>query len=739
MRHSDSSGRIQPFLSRITGSIFSSTRDSKRRAISNKPSPFYAPALSFALGSLLAAMVLSASAPRMLTHGSVNAFDESIATFAGSDCTTPKIAWDLGQTACAVATGAVGDRRISWVAPNGAVAQVSATYTGTASDTYVIPTSGSFAQVGTWLVVTIDGSGVGFSSAEFVVRDPANARADLSIGSFGPFQVSPGNNVNYRVEVTNKGPDAAQNVTLTSSVPAGTTFVSEAQNSGPAFSCTTPSVGSASGTISCTIATLAVNATAVFTFGFNVDSNAPDGSSITNAASVSSSTNELRPADNTASSVATVSTNSTVCTINCQSNIDADNAADECSAVVSYATPATSGPCGTAPDNVVICNPPSGSTFPIGATAVSCGTQSGGDCSFTVTVHDTRAPVQPTISCPGNVSIGEDSPDSASAVVNYASPTTTGNCVTTTCDPPSGSTFNLGTTVVNCTATDSSNNTVDCSFTVTVTSGAACTLTCPGDVTQNAAAGQCNAVVNYSPTTSGTCGTITCTPPSGGVFPVGSTTVVCTSSQGPSCDFTVTIVAAAPPTITTCASNTTVEVTANCEATIPNLVSGVVTTGCNVTISQSPAAGTVVGAGIYTVTITAENSAGEATCTAVVTVHALSQNFAGFFSPVSNPPAVNLVNAGRAIPVKFSLNGNKGLDIFAPGFPVSGLIDCDANAPPVEVTETVTAGNSSLTYDAASDRYSYVWKTETSWAGTCRQLVLKFKDGCVYVANFSFR
>src|SRR6266545_1132510 len=49
-------------------------------------------------------------------------------------------------------------------------------------------------------------------------------------------------------------------------------------------------------------------------------------------------------------------------------------------------------------------------------------------------------------------------------------------------------------------------------------------------------------------------------------------------------------------------------------------------------------------------------------------------DFSGFFPPVDNPPAVNVVNAGRAIPVKFSLSGDKGLNIFAAGFPVSQQI-----------------------------------------------------------------
>src|SRR4029077_19314974 len=130
------------------------------------------------------------------------------------------------------------------------------------------------------------------------------------------------------------------------------------------------------------------------------------------------------------------------------------------------------------------------------------------------------------------------------------------------------------------------------------------------DITRSAASGQCSAVVNYAaPSTSGNCGTVTCTPPSGSTFAVGSTAVTCTSDQGPSCSFTVTVVASAPPTITTCASNKAVPVDSNCEGVIPNLVSEVVVTGCNVTVSQSPAAGSIVPAGIYIVTITAENSA----------------------------------------------------------------------------------------------------------------------------------
>ena len=114
-------------------------------------------------------------------------------------------------------------------------------------------------------------------------------------------------------------------------------------------------------------------------------------------------------------------------------------------------------------------------------------------------------------------------------------------------------------------------------------------------------------------------------------------------------------------------------------------------------------------------------------------------NFSGFFQQVDNPPTVNVVNAGRAIPVKFSLSGDKGLNIFGPGYPASQQIACSDGAPVSEIEQTVTAGGSSLSYDAESDTYTYVWKTEKLWAGTCRQLIVRLNDGSERVAFFKFK
>ena len=113
--------------------------------------------------------------------------------------------------------------------------------------------------------------------------------------------------------------------------------------------------------------------------------------------------------------------------------------------------------------------------------------------------------------------------------------------------------------------------------------------------------------------------------------------------------------------------------------------------------------------------------------------------FSGFFSPVNNEPTLNKVKAGAAVPVKFSLDGDKGLDIFDTGYPRSRSIDCDTSVPIDGIEQTLTAGSSDLSYDAALDQYTYVWKTRKAWKGHCRQLELMLDDGTLHTASFAFK
>jgi hypothetical protein len=74
-------------------------------------------------------------------------------------------------------------------------------------------------------------------------------------------------------------------------------------------------------------------------------------------------------------------------------------------------------------------------------------------------------------------------------------------------------------------------------------------------------------------------------------------------------------------------------------------------------------------------------------------------SYSGFFPPVDNPPVTNSAKAGVGIPVKFSLGGYFGLDIMRS---VSQQVLCDSYAPVDAITETVTAGGSTLSYDPST-------------------------------------
>ena len=157
----------------------------------------------------------------------------------------------------------------------------------------------------------------------------------------------------------------------------------------------------------------------------------------------------------------------------------------------------------------------------------------------------------------------------------------------------------------------------------------------------------------------------------------------------------------------------------------------------SVSVTTNPVSGSVFQVGTTTVNVTATDPTGN-TATGSFTVTVL-HNFSGFLQPVENLPTLNIANAGQAVPVKFSLSGNKGLNIFAAGYPASGEVACDASEPGSVIEETVSAGGSSLSYDATADRYTYVWKTQKAWKGTCRILSLRLTDGSDHFAKFRFK
>jgi hypothetical protein len=111
--------------------------------------------------------------------------------------------------------------------------------------------------------------------------------------------------------------------------------------------------------------------------------------------------------------------------------------------------------------------------------------------------------------------------------------------------------------------------------------------------------------------------------------------------------------------------------------------------------------------------------------------------FAAFEAPIANLPGVNPVKAGQAVPIKFSLGGDRGLGIL-PSAPSSRPVACPSGPPGDPVVPAVPAGNSGLQYDAASDTYTWVWKTDPAWKG-CRTLTVALDDGTTREALFAFK
>jgi uncharacterized repeat protein (TIGR01451 family) len=613
---------------------------------------------------------------------------------------------------------------------------------------------------------------------------------DLAVYKFnsnGDSKVNENANVSFTISVSNFGPDAASAVELEDFTPAATTFVSLTQTSGPSFTCTDST---------CTIASLAKGAQANFVAVYHTNGVATE--TLTSfSATVSSDTAELRAADNTVSGEFSIITAGApqACSLTCPDNVNATantTVNGQRGAIVTFDAAEPEGDCGA-----VTATPASGSFFPVGSTTVTVSSATGGgSCSFTVTVEDTGFD-PPTISCPSGQEVNAG--PNCDASVTVGNPTSTGtnvtvvgtrsdgkslytcdangeNCTRKTTDDP----FSTGTTTITWTAYSHSS---PGPFATTEdeeaarTGSASCTqVIVVNDVTPPTisvsaqtipADASCNAVVpdfTASATVADNCAcagndeseacadrhpiTVTQSPAAGTPVGLGTHTITLTANDGSSNNgglgntttvtTTLTVADQTAPVIS-CPTDIEVFLPLNTSDTSMAVTypAATATDNCSSspTITYSHASGSVFPVGTTTVTVTATDAAGNhSECTFKVNVR---YNFNGFFSPVANPPTLNAVNAGKAIPVKFDLSGDKGLNIFAAGNPFTVTLNCNTNDPGVDVSETVNAGGSSLSFSGG--QYIYVWKTSSSWAGTCRQLVITLNDGTVHTANFKFK
>src|SRR5690554_3266374 len=323
----------------------------------------------------------------------------------------------------------------------------------------------------------------------------------------------------------------------------------------------------------------------------------------------------------------------------CPSDIAQDVDAGSCDAVVTWTAPTITDNC-TGTTLTSTYNP--GDIFPIGTTTVTyTATDAAGNvqtCSFDVEITDNEAPV--FTACPSDIAQDVDA-GSCDAVVTWTAPTFTDNCTGTTLTSThnSGDTFPIGTTTVTYTATDAAGNVQTCSFDVEITDNEAPVIVdCPTDITVNNDLGSCDAVVTWTaPTFTDNCTgtTLTSTHEPGDVFPVGTTTVTYTATDGEgntaTCSFEVTVNDTEAPVFVDFPSDTIVV----CYGEVVDLSGIVVEDNCSgVTLTSTHEPGDVFPIGTTTVTYTATDASGNQTDTSLVVV-------------VNDFPAIEVVNVSE--------------------------------------------------------------------------------------------
>jgi hypothetical protein len=414
--------------------------------------------------------------------------------------------------------------------------------------------------------------------------------------------------------------------------------------------------------------------------------------------------------------------NATTCTFNvtlndninpvitCAANVTANVTAGLCTANVTVTAPAASDNCSVVSVINNFNNTANASgIYPLGTTTVIWTvTDIAGNsatCTQTITVVDN---INPTITCPANITVNVDAGTCVATVATLGTPVTADNCsVASVSNNHPSTTYTLGVNNIVWTVTDGSGNTATCTQTVTVVDNINPTITCPANITVNAAAGLCTAaVIVPAPVTADNC-TVASVVNSfnggganaSGTYPVGTTTVTFTVTDGSgltaSCSMTVTVVDNQMPSIT-CPANITIGTDAGvCQAAV-TVPAPVTSDNCGVASVVNSIDGTNNASGIYpigttSITWTVTDIHGNiSTCVQTVTVNDDED-------PIITCPADQNVNFTATC--EFML-----LDYTSVLFTtVTDNCDTDVTLVQVPAAGTVIFGNTTVTITATDD------------------------------------
>jgi hypothetical protein len=322
-------------------------------------------------------------------------------------------------------------------------------------------------------------------------------------------------------------------------------------------------------------------------------------------------------------------------------------------------------------------------TLPAGAQAFFIVTMTAGSngstAENTVTISSTTHEINPTdnssdaeplaiqssgspaacvLECPNNITLSANTTQGGNpgTFATFGNAEAFGTCGSVTMSPASGTFFQVGSTVVQATASGGGS----CSFTITVVQTAAPTITCQGDLTATLSGTDTEATVpvdnpDFTGTNASLQGVRSDNRPVSDPYPIGTTTITWTVKEcndPPQCDDPnirtasciqhVTVTNPDAPTIT-CPSNKTFDAGGDCQKTLtagdigsPAAgPSGVVVTSDR---SDHLALTDPYPAGQTVITWTAANSVGQVSCTQVITITA-----SGDTTPpvLTVPPDVN--------------------------------------------------------------------------------------------------
>ncbi|HEY0160690.1 MAG TPA: IPTL-CTERM sorting domain-containing protein [Thermoanaerobaculia bacterium] len=205
---------------------------------------------------------------------------------SGFTCTTPAVGAN-GTITCTIASLPNGSNL-----PFSVVAQVNPSL-ASGPDGFIEQT---------FLAGSSNGDPAAANNELDVVTQYLTPDADLAVtNSDTPDPVAPGGVITYTQSITNNGPDPAVNATFTQTLPASVGFVSLGQV-GAAFTCATPAIG-ASGTITCSTASLASGASTTFTLVVDVEASS---GTVGNTVTADSDTFDPDNSDNVAGVTTTI-------------------------------------------------------------------------------------------------------------------------------------------------------------------------------------------------------------------------------------------------------------------------------------------------------------------------------------------------------------------------------------------------------------------------------------------------